>query len=129
MTGCRPETINVIENTAYFRKLNPDIVTLSQHFIANGYEAFYCGKIYHGRMTDNDHSWSRGPAWNRLNLKRPGWQNGGYALPENQAIWSKNREIMLAKYGKEGSGGSREAPSGLLGASCFCQSCLRRFPR
>jgi len=35
MTGARPETINVIENYTYFRDVNPDIVTLSQHFIAN----------------------------------------------------------------------------------------------
>ena len=110
MTGCRPETIGVIENRAYFRELNPDIVTLSQHFIANGYEAFNCGKIYHGRMTDPDHSWSREPAWNKVKVKRPGCL-GGYALPENQAIWKKNREAMLAKYGKEGSGGLIHGPA------------------
>ena len=62
MTGARPDTIGVIENSAYFRKLNPEIVTLPQHFIANGYEAFYCGKIYHGGRSDDDHSWSREPA-------------------------------------------------------------------
>jgi iduronate 2-sulfatase len=50
MTGARPDQIGVIENTAYFRELNPEVVTLPQHFIANGYEAVYCGKIYHGRM-------------------------------------------------------------------------------
>ena len=45
MTGARPDEIGVIENTAYFRDLNPNIVTLPQHFIKNGYEAVYCGKI------------------------------------------------------------------------------------
>ena len=59
MTGARPDTIRVVENTAYFRELNPDVVTLPQHFIAHGYEAVYCGKIYHARMTDMGHSWSR----------------------------------------------------------------------
>ena len=33
MTGARPDRIGVIENTAYFRELNPEIVTLPQHFI------------------------------------------------------------------------------------------------
>ena len=56
MTGALPDEIGVIENTAYFRDLNPDIVTLPQHFIKNGYEAVYCGKIYHGRMTDDKYS-------------------------------------------------------------------------
>ncbi len=35
------------------------IGALPQHFIANGYETVYCGKIYHARMTDDDHSWNR----------------------------------------------------------------------
>ena len=63
MTGARPDQIGVIENTAYFRELNPDVVTLPQHFIKHGYEAVYCGKIYHARMTDDHHSWSRKPAY------------------------------------------------------------------
>ena len=110
MTGARPDTIGVIENTAYFRKLNPKIVTLPQHFIANGYEAVYCGKIYHGRMTDNEHSWSRKPAWNRVGLKRI--QNpGGYAKVKNQALWKENGEKMRAKYGKVGSGGLIHGPA------------------
>ena len=71
MTGARPDTIGVIENTAYFRQLNPNIITLPQHFIAHGYETVYCGKIYHARMTDNQHSWSRKPAWNRCPVKPP----------------------------------------------------------
>ncbi|MFP6893109.1 MAG: sulfatase [Opitutales bacterium] len=110
MTGARPDTIRVVENTAYFRELNPDVVTLPQHFIANGYEAVYCGKIYHARMTDNEHSWSRKPAFNRCPVKRK-WLPGNYALPENQKLWAANKEKMLAKYGKEGSGGLIHGPA------------------
>ncbi|MBF0199288.1 MAG: sulfatase [Planctomycetes bacterium] len=111
MTGCRPETINVIENKAYFRELNPDIVTIPQHFIKNGYEAFYSGKIYHGGHTDPKHSWSRKPAFQRMKVANPGWKNGGYALPKNQAIYHKNKKAMLAKYGKEGSSGLIHGPA------------------
>ena len=110
MTGARPDTIRVVENTAYFRELNPDIVTLPQHFIANGYEAVYCGKIYHARMTDNEHSWSRKPSFNRCPVKRK-WLPGSYALPENQKLWAANKEKMLTKYGKEGSGGLIHGPA------------------
>jgi iduronate 2-sulfatase len=110
MTGARPDTIRVIENTAYFRELNPDIVTLPQHFIQHGYEAVYCGKIYHARMTDNDHSWSRKPAWNRCPYKHPKLP-GQYALPENQQLWASNKEKMFAKYGQAGAGGLVHGPA------------------
>ncbi|MDH3584526.1 MAG: sulfatase-like hydrolase/transferase, partial [Phycisphaerae bacterium] len=110
MTGARPDTIRVVENTAYFRKLNPDIVTLPQHFIAHGYEAVYCGKIYHGRMTDLEHSWSRKPAWRTVGVKRP-TNPGGYALPVNQTLWKDNGEKMRARYGRKGSGGLIHGPA------------------
>lgn len=100
MTGARPESIRVTENYAYFRERNPAIVTLPQHFRANGYETVYCGKIYHGKMTDEEHSWSRKPAWNKVAFKRPKLPRG-YALPENHAIVRKNRERMVARYGKD----------------------------
>ena len=110
MTGARPDQIGVIENTAYFRELNPDILTLPQHFIKHGYEAVYCGKIYHGRMTDDKHSWSRKPAYARCPVKMKRLP-GGYALPENQKLWASNKEKMLAKYGKSGSGGLVHGPA------------------
>ena len=45
----------------------------------------YCGKIYHGRMTDDEYSWSRKPAHNQCPVKMK-WLPGGYALPENQEL-------------------------------------------
>ena len=110
MTGARPDAIGVIEDTAYFRELNPDIVTLPQHFIANGYEAVYSGKIYHSRMTDNEHSWSRKPASNKAGVKRPNTP-GGYNKVGNQEIWKKNQAEMLEKYGPGGSGGLIHGPA------------------
>lgn len=110
MTGARPDTIGVIENTAYFRDLNPDIVTLPQHLVANGYETVYCGKIYHAKMTDNERSWSRVPAWMSCRYKRPKLP-GSYALPENQQTWLENKQAMLAKYGASGSGGLVHGPA------------------
>jgi iduronate 2-sulfatase len=95
---------------AYFRELNPEIVTLPQHFIKHGYEAVYCGKIYHGRMTDADHSWSRKPAFNRCSVKMK-WLPGNYALKANQELWASNKEKMLVQYGKAGSGGLIHGPA------------------
>lgn len=108
MTGARPDEIGIIENRAYFRELNPDIVTLPQHFIKNGYEAVYCGKIYHGRMTDDHHSWSRPAAWDHLSFKnRP----KPYGLPKNLELLAENRIKMTEKYGTEGSMGLVHGPA------------------
>jgi iduronate 2-sulfatase len=110
MTGARPDQIGVIENTAYFRELNPEVVTLPQHFISQGYEAVYCGKIYHGRMTDDRHSWSRKAAYDQCSVERTHLP-GGYALVENQKLWASNKEKMLARYGQQGSGGLIHGPA------------------
>lgn len=110
MTGARPETIGVIENTAYFRELNPDIVTLPQQFHANGYETVYCGKIFHAGMTDDQHSWSRTPAWKRCAVSRTNLP-GGYARPENQTVWAENKKRILAQYGVDRSSGLIHGPA------------------
>ena len=96
MTGTRPETNNIIENYTYFRDLHPDIVTLPQHFINNGYETAYSGKIYHGKFNDPDKSWSRKsakPAVQKVKLE------GGYALEENRKVFRDNQAAIKAKYG------------------------------
>ncbi|MEM7699356.1 MAG: sulfatase [Verrucomicrobiota bacterium] len=112
MTGARPDDIGVIENTAYFRELNPDIVTLPQQFIAHGYETAFSGKIFHShKMCDLELSWSKPiPRKAASGLKQPKTP-GGYATAENQALYKKNREIAIAKYGEENSRGLIHGPA------------------
>ena len=111
MTGARPDTIGVIENTAYFRDLCPDIVTLPQHFIANGYVAVHCGKIYHKpAMADLEKSWSFQPSRNLLSI-RPPRTPGGYALQANQSTWRRNKELREAEYGKLAKQGLIHGPA------------------
>jgi len=110
MTGARPETIKIIENYTYFRDINPDIVTLPQHFIANGYETVYTGKVYHGKFTDDEKSWSRKPAFDRVEVKKPSFP-GGYALPENQEIYKENKKAMFEKYGEAAKYGLGMGPA------------------
>ena len=47
MTGLYPEQTGVLSNAGHFRDKNPDIASLSQHFINHGYFAARIGKIYH----------------------------------------------------------------------------------
>ena len=47
MTGLRPDRIRVFDLQYHFRSTVPDVVTLSQLFLNNGYYTARIGKIYH----------------------------------------------------------------------------------
>jgi len=108
MTGARPDTTGLFHNYVSLRELQPDILTLPQHFIANGYETTYCGKIYHQGDTDEGLSWSREPVKKIPGLKR---SVGPYALPENRAIQRDNMAKMIAKYGESARRGLGNGPA------------------
>jgi arylsulfatase A-like enzyme len=57
MCGVRPSTSGVYHNDQPWRPVLKDAVTLSQHFMANGYEAVGTGKIFHGGF-DEPESWN-----------------------------------------------------------------------
>ena len=79
MTGLRPDTTGIYDNPTDFREVLPEVVTLPQHFKANGYHTRSVGKIAHGDAAWKDElSWSapiwREP-WKYINkTKSPSWQ-------------------------------------------------------
>ncbi len=65
MTGMRPDGLGIHDLATFFRTNVPDVVTLPQYFIKNGYQAEGMGKIYHtshGNRNDSL-SWTA-PHWN-----------------------------------------------------------------
>ena len=61
LTGLRPDTLGLWNNGTHFRELRPDVVTLPQHFKANGYVTRCVGKIFHNWHTKekgDPRSWS-----------------------------------------------------------------------
>lgn len=110
LTGARPDTTGITHNYVKIRELNPDILTLPQHFIANGYETVYCGKIFHQGDTDEERSWSRKPARHKVRVERLKLSRG-YALVENQRIAKENMDRMLAKYGEAARRGLGSGPA------------------
>jgi len=108
MTGTRPDTNGVIENYTYFRDANPDIVTLPQYLIEQGYETVHAGKIYHSvSFGDQEKSWSRQPVSKLPGIKRP----MPYAKKENMEIQNRNRAEAAAKYKPEARGGLGNGPA------------------
>lgn len=96
LTGIRPETSGVFHNYIKFREVNPDVVTLPQHFMNNGYETVYTGKIFHHGDLDDEKSWSRLPALDSMvNVKKP----VPYALEKNVKDRAITKKAMTEKYG------------------------------
>lgn len=75
MTGIRPDGLGIHDLSTFFRTKAPDVVTLSQHFMQNGYQAEGMGKVYHtshGNQNDTL-SWSL-PHWKPnsiINKRKP----------------------------------------------------------
>lgn len=65
MTGLRPDALGIYDLYTFFRKKVPDVITIPQYFISNGYRAEAMGKIYHTGHGNSDDSlsWSV-PKWN-----------------------------------------------------------------
>ena len=61
LTGLRPDTIRIWNNSTHFRELNPDVTTLPLHFKQHGYTTRDVGKIFHNWHTQEKgdaRSWS-----------------------------------------------------------------------
>jgi arylsulfatase A-like enzyme len=53
MTGLRPSTTGIYNNGQWWRPHLPDVVTLPEHFRANGYRAIGGGKVLHHTLGNN----------------------------------------------------------------------------
>jgi arylsulfatase A-like enzyme len=101
MTGMRPDYTKVWDLKTQMRDVNPDILTIPQHFITQGYTTSGMGKIYHPSSAIkkiDPVSWSVP----YLELKETDFANGlglpanaQYQKPENKALFppkEKNKE-------------------------------------
>lgn len=99
MTGLRPDSTKVFDLVTHFRTHVPDVVTVGQHFKANGYHAVSMVKIFHGGYDD-------APTWSEPARKPKG--GDGYVTEDNkQTIRTKNAEAK--KKGLTGTALSRAA--------------------
>ena len=78
LTGLRPDSSKVWDLRVHFRDTVPNVVTIPQHFRANGYYAAAYGKIFHSKLPDR-RSWDEPNHW-----------------PKGTAMWSKKGMARLA---------------------------------
>ena len=82
LTGRYPTESGVMNNNDYFRRKDPAIVTLPQHFKNNGYVTLRSGKIFHGGI-DDEVSWTEGGEPTDPNITERGNPNFRPARPAN----------------------------------------------
>ena len=85
MTGLRPQTTRCWNFKTPMREMNPDALSMPQHFKAQGYQTLSIGKIYHAHNDDFPQGWSEKP------LRGLGQQ---YASPAGIAASKKARRIQ-----------------------------------
>jgi iduronate 2-sulfatase len=59
LSGRLPTATGIMDNTLWFRKAMPDVVSLPELFRKSGYASLRAGKIYHGGL-DDDRAWTAG---------------------------------------------------------------------
>ena len=78
LTGLRPDTTSVFDNSADFRHHLPNAVTLPQHFKAHGYHTQAIARVYHVFERQNNlDEWSVpswGPRFSPIDTTTPSWQ-------------------------------------------------------
>jgi iduronate 2-sulfatase len=107
LSGMRPDQTGITHNYVEFRDLNPDVITLPQHFKAHGYETVSVGKVFH-RPGMDPQSWSRQPAVKKTPYKRPGYT---FADPANHELHMRQRKEMFEKYGAASKRGLASGPA------------------
>ena len=107
LSGMRPDETGITHNYVQFRELNPDVITLPQHFMAHGYETVSNGKIFH-RPGDDPQSWSRKPAVKKTPYKKPKYT---FADPKNHQLHQRYKKEMFEKYGEASKRGLASGPA------------------
>ena len=97
MTGVRPDSTRVWHLGDKFREINPNAVTMPQHFSKHGYHTVNLGKIFHNYMPDSI-SWDEPDLRPARYLKKDWLKRDGetfYISPEVHASQKTKRDSLL----------------------------------
>ncbi|MFT5051327.1 MAG: iduronate 2-sulfatase, partial [Chlamydiales bacterium] len=92
LTGARPETTRIQGQKEVFRDTMPDVVTLPQHFKANGYTCLSMGKVFHGNRLDA-RSWSEEEYLPDRKLIYAGEENRTLNRPRKKARVTESEDV------------------------------------
>lgn len=98
LSGLRPDTTGVFDQSKFLRPENPDVVTLPQLFKNHGYRSLSVGKVFHHSSTE--------PGDDPLSWSEPMF---GFGKPYQH--WFNPASLEAAKKSKRGRGPAYEASS------------------
>lgn len=111
MTGLYPDSTGVWDLKTRMRDVNPDVLSMPQYFIQNGYETTGIGKTYDSRCVDkrlDEPSWSIPyGSEKRIYASGLGPSFRGYRNPETVAVAEKAKEAVKGKKFNSGSARNR----------------------
>ncbi len=114
LTGLYPDSTGVLDLKTQMRDVNPDVLTLPQHFRNHGYATTGVGKTFDSRAVDENHdavSWSHGyVAWPadqfNADFPQPVW---GYQAPATRQRVEHAQEL-IRRTGKNQREIARQTP-------------------
>lgn len=98
LTGLRPSTTGVLDNTVHYRDLLPDVVTLPELFRKNGYFTASFGKVFHGG--GGRKGWANPQAWDVVSVPR-GRRRGRQSARERSAFSNEKTIGWVASKGRD----------------------------
>ena len=99
MTGMRPDYTKVWDLKTTMRSMNPDILSLPQHLIAQGYSTQGIGKVYDPRCVDKDLD---KPSWSvPYHKTKEKYYAKGFSEPVSGRYQSAETRLLAAQYEKE----------------------------
>jgi arylsulfatase A-like enzyme len=88
LTGLRPDTVEVYDNSKHFRNVVPDVTTLPQYFKNHSYYTRSLGKVFHGEYLDE------------VLDDRPSWSEAAWRPIATQYLTSPSVEILRRRHPK-----------------------------
>jgi arylsulfatase A-like enzyme len=101
MTGMRPDYTKVWDLKTLMRDVNPDIVSLPQYLIKQGYSTQGIGKVYDPRCVDKDLD---KPSWSVPYYKKSDEYNSKVTGPAEMNYQLPATKALIRKYRAEGQG-------------------------
>ena len=97
LTGMRPDYTQVWDLVTRMRDVNPDIVTIPQYFMSQGYFSAGIGKIYHPTCVVKEDE----PSWSIPYLTTDGYYPSDLGKPVMKGYQSPATKALVEKYRKE----------------------------